>query len=246
VLVEEYVAGPEVSVETFGSEIVGVTAKHLGRLPSFVECGHDFPVGPLIGAGRVEAVAMAAVEALGLGFGPAHTEIRLAPRGPVVIEVNPRLAGGRIPTLVRLATGIDLVGATIDATIGAARPLPEPGLSLAAHAAVVGGTPPVPRGHASIRFVVSPRAGRVRRTAGVAAAAAVPGVVDVAISARPGQRVGGTGSFLDRIGHVIAAAPTATAARTAAERAVALLEVDLDGQDDAATPPRRPVSSAVA
>jgi biotin carboxylase len=223
VLVEEYVTGPEVSVETFGTEIVGVTAKHLGRLPSFVECGHDFPADPGPGA-----LAVAALEALGLGFGPAHTEIRLGGREPVVIEVNPRLAGGRIPTLVRLATGIDLVGATIDAVVGASRPLPEPGA-----------------GHASIRFLVPPRAGRVRRTAGVAAAAAVPGVVDVAIAARPGQRVGGTGSFLDRIGHVIAAAPTAVAARTAAETALERLEVDLDVDAAAANPPRHRTPSVV-
>src|SRR5439155_22085321 len=138
-----------------------------------------------------------ALGALGRGSGPAHTEIRLGPRGPVVVEVNARLAGGRIPTLVRLATGIDLVGATVDAAVGADRPLPDLGLSVAAPAAVIGGTPPGPRGHASIRFLVPSRAGRVRRTGGVAAAAGVPGVVDVAITARPGQRVGGTGSFLD-------------------------------------------------
>ncbi|HEV7864244.1 MAG TPA: ATP-grasp domain-containing protein, partial [Acidimicrobiia bacterium] len=232
VLVEEYVAGPEVSVETFGTEIVGVTAKHLGRLPSFVECGHDFPASPLHDRNRLHHMAdsahrpqvaavdggymaVAAVEALGLGFGAAHIEIRLGSRGPVVIEVNPRLAGGRIPTLVRLATGIDLVGATIDAVTGAGRPLPEPGV-----------------GHASIRFLVAPRAGRVRRTAGVAAAAAVPGVVDVAISARAGKVVGGTGSFLDRVGHVITTAPTAVAARTAAETALALLQLDLDVESE--------------
>ena len=65
----------------------------------------------------------------------------------------------------------------------------------------------------------------------MAAAAAVPGVVDVAIAARPGQRVGGTGSFLDRVGHVITAAPTGAAARTAAETALALLELDVDVAD---------------
>jgi biotin carboxylase len=87
---------------------------------------------------------------------------------------------------------------------------------------------------------VPPRAGRVRRTAGVAAAAAVPGVVDVAIAVRAGQRVGGTGSFLDRVGHVITAAPTATAARTAAETALALLQIDVDFDDNvhASRPPR--------
>ena len=73
-----------------------------------------------------------------------------------------------------------------------------------------------------------PGPGRVRRTAGVAAAASVPGVFDVALTVRPGQRVGGTGSFLDRVGHVVTAAPTAAAARTAAETALALLELDLD------------------
>jgi biotin carboxylase len=158
----------------------------------------------------VGGVALAALGALGLGFGAAHTEIRLGPRGPVVIEVNPRLAGGQIPTLVRLATGIDLVGAAVDAAIGATPPLP----------------PPDP-GHASIRFLVAPQAGRVRRTGGVATAAAVPGVVDVAVTAHPGQRVGGTGSFLDRVGHVIAAAPTGPAARCAADTALSLLELDL-------------------
>jgi biotin carboxylase len=206
VLVEEYVDGPEFSVETFGADVVGMTAKHLGPLPSFVETGHDFPA-PL----RAGAVAQAAIAALGLGFGPAHTEIRLGAGGPVVIEVNARLAGGRIPTLVRLATGVDLIGATVDAVTGAGRALPEPG-----------------PGHASIRFLVADRAGRVRRTGGVAAAAAVPGVVDVAFTARPGQHVGGTGSFLDRVAHVITAAATGRAARAAADAALACLELDID------------------
>jgi S-sulfo-L-cysteine synthase (3-phospho-L-serine-dependent) len=152
-----------------------------------------------------------------VGFGPAHTEIRLGTRGPVVIEVNPRLAGGRIPTLVRLASGLDLIGATVDAVTGAGRALPEPG-----------------PGHASIRFLVAPRAGRIRRTGGVAAAVAVPGVVDVGFTARPGQLVGGTGSFLDRIAHVITAAATGNAARTAAESALACLELDIDAAVGAA------------
>jgi biotin carboxylase len=234
VLVEEYVAGPEVSVETFGSQVIGITDKHLGPLPAFVESGHDFPatLEPLCPASpeeRVSAVTLAALDALGLGFGPSHTEVRLGSLGPVVIEVNPRLAGGRIPTLIRLATGIDLVGATVEAATGARSPLPEPG-----------------PGHASIRFLVARQGGRVRRTAGVAEAAAIPGVVDVAITARPGQSVGGTDSFLDRIGHVIAAAPTAPAARAAAETALSMLQVDVDTDDTAtASEPGRPDSEQV-
>ena len=213
VLVEEYVRGPEVSVETFGTDVVGITAKHLGPAPWFVETGHDHP-GAVADGERIGAVAVSALGALGLGFGPAHTEIRLSARGPVVIEVNPRLAGGRIPTLVRLARGLDLVGATVDAVVGASSPPLAPG-----------------PGYASIRFLVASGAGRVRRTGGVAAAA-VPGVVDVGIAARPGQRVGGTGSFLDRVGHVITAGPSGPATRNAAEVALALLECDVDADFD--------------
>lgn len=214
VLVEEYVCGPEVSVETFGTQVVGITAKHLGPAPWFVECGHDYP-GAVADADGIGAVAVAALGALGLGFGPAHTEIRFGARGPVVIEVNPRLAGGRIPTLVRLASGLDLVGATVDAVIGASPAPLAPG-----------------PGYASIRFLVASEAGRVRRTGGVAAAAAVAGVVDVGIAARPGQHVGGTGSFLDRVGHVITAGPTGATTRMAAEAALALLELDVDAGAD--------------
>ena len=215
ILVEEYVDGPEVSVETFGHGVVGVTAKHLGPLPSFVEAGHDFPARSDFGAGPL---ARRAVAALDLGWGPAHTEIRLGPSGPVVVEVNPRLAGGQIPVLVRLATGIDLVGATVDLAAGD-EPVP---LGRAA-------------GYASIRFVLAPAEGRLRRVAGRSEAAAVPGVVDVAVTARPGTRVGGHGCFLDRLGHVIAAGPSEEIARRAAERGLAALAVELADEEVAAS-----------
>lgn len=214
ILVEEYVEGHEVSVETFGHrrvEVVGVADKHLGPLPAFVETGHDVPATP--SAGVVE-VARRAVEALGVGWGPAHTEVRLSPSGPVVVEVNPRLAGGQIPVLVRLATGVDLIGATIDLAVGETPTLPAPG-----------------PGFASIRFLVAPFEGRVLRVGGKAGAAATPGVVDVVVSTTPGQRVGGTDSFLDRVGHVITVAPTAGEARTAAERALSALELELTATD---------------
>jgi hypothetical protein len=68
----------------------------------------------------------------------------------------------------------------------------------------------------------------------------------VAIAVRAGQPVGGTGSFLDRVGHVITAGPTATAARTAAETALALLEIDLDADDDVEATRPLPAPSAVA
>jgi argininosuccinate lyase len=43
VVIEEYVRGPEFSVEVLCGRAIGITAKHLSAEPYFVETGHDFP-----------------------------------------------------------------------------------------------------------------------------------------------------------------------------------------------------------
>ncbi|MFB6888408.1 ATP-grasp domain-containing protein [Kitasatospora sp. NPDC056327] len=205
ILVEEYVDGPEFSVETFDGAVVGIVAKHLGPAPHFVETGHDFPA-PAAPDG-LGATALAALAALGLGWGPAHTELRHGPRGPVVIEVNPRLAGGMIPTLVRHAAGVDLVAATVARAVG--RP-----------AAVE----PRHRSYASIRFALADRSGTVTRADGRAGALILPGVELAELTVAPGTELRLTHSFRDRYGYAVATGPdSATAADRAARAAAHLL-----------------------
>lgn len=45
------------------------------------------------------------LDALGIRFGPAHSEIMLTDGGPRLIETNARLAGGGLPGTAQLATG---------------------------------------------------------------------------------------------------------------------------------------------
>ncbi|MEV6118591.1 ATP-grasp domain-containing protein [Streptomyces sp. NPDC052109] len=207
VLVEQYVTGPELSVETFDDTVVGVVAKHLGPAPYFVETGHDFPA-PDVPDG-VTDTALRALSALGLGWGPAHTELRQSPDGPVVIEVNPRLAGGMIPTLVRLATGVDLVAATV------ARAAGRRARTRAARS-----------GHAAIRFALAARAGAVTEVRGTGAARAVPGVELAEITVSPGtSELEITHSFRDRFGYAVATGPDAATATARAERAAAHLQI---------------------
>ncbi len=119
ILVEEYLTGPEFSVEVFGTEAVTTVAKHLGPHPMFVEIGHDVPAALPPGAEHaLRDSAVRAVRALGLGWGAAHVELRLTDGRAAVIEVNPRLAGGMIPELVRRAHDIDLVDAQVLAALG--------------------------------------------------------------------------------------------------------------------------------
>lgn len=123
VLVEEYVVGPEFSVEGYAADdevvVLGITEKLLGPEPYFVEVGHMVPA-PLDAdtARTVEAYTVGVVRALGLRLGPFHAELRLSARGPLLMEVAARLPGDRIPDLLRLATGADLYETTLRCFLG--------------------------------------------------------------------------------------------------------------------------------
>ncbi|MFD4611985.1 ATP-grasp domain-containing protein [Streptomyces sp. NPDC058440] len=123
VLVEEYLDGPEISVEcvTHRGETtaVAVTRKQLGPAPYFDETGHTVDAAdPLLA--QVTPAAAAAVKALGITDGVQHVELRLVDGRPRLIEVNARIGGDMIGHLVRLATGIDLPKAAADLACGRA------------------------------------------------------------------------------------------------------------------------------
>ncbi len=215
VMVEEYVTGDEYSVETLDTEVIGVTRKHLGPEPYFLEIGHDFPA-PLdaTDTARVGEAALAALRALGLGWGPAHIELRYGPDGARIIEVNPRLAGGMIPRMVEAAYGIDMVFHTVARAVGDT-------------------TPPRPTraGAASIRFLVAERNGRIARIDGEQRAREVPGVVEVGLLRAIGDRVELRHAFTDRLGYVVAAGPSGDAAAAAADQGVHILDVHIDATE---------------
>lgn len=121
VLVEEYLDGPEFSVECVthrgDTTAVAVTRKHLGAEPFFDETGHTVDAAdPLLA--QVAPAAAAAVKALGITDGVQHVELRLVDGRPRLIEVNARIGGDMIGDLVRLATGIDLPRAAADLACG--------------------------------------------------------------------------------------------------------------------------------
>ncbi|MEU9267173.1 ATP-grasp domain-containing protein [Streptomyces sp. NPDC048251] len=122
VLVEEYLDGPEISVETVThkgvTSAVAVTRKSLGFAPYFMETGHSVTAGdPLLY--DVTPIATAALDAVGITHGVSHVELRLTTAGWKVIEVNARLGGDLIGELVRLATGISLPLASAALACGA-------------------------------------------------------------------------------------------------------------------------------
>jgi S-sulfo-L-cysteine synthase (3-phospho-L-serine-dependent) len=192
VLVEELLDGEEFSVESITwaageTQVFGVTRKQLSAPPHFVELGHDLPAD-LTSEDRlaIEAHVRRALDAVGFDFGPAHTELRLTAQGPRIVEINPRLAGGMIPELVRLATGVDLIDGYLRALVGEAAPLAA-----------------TRHGRASIRFVTAPHRGTLAAVPPCDDLRARPGVHSLEITVPAGREVAEARSAADRLGYVI-------------------------------------------
>ncbi|WP_341716772.1 ATP-grasp domain-containing protein [Micromonospora sp. FIMYZ51] len=197
-LVEEYVRGPEFSVEGYVEDgvahVLCVTEKVLGPEPWFVEAGHILPADlPADREAEVTGYVRRVVAALGVGLGPFHAEVRLAERGPLLMEVAARLPGDRIPYLLSLARDVDLYAITLRAHLG------EP-IGPLAH-----GTR---RQTAGIRYFQRPRIRRFTTMTVGAGVADDPRVREVSALHRPGADLPDPGSSSGRLGYVVATGAT--------------------------------------
>jgi biotin carboxylase len=130
-LVEEYLRGPEISVD--GAVVDGeytpmfVARKKVGMDPYFEELGHIVDgADELLSDPRVLDTLSMAHNAIGYRYGITHTELKLTARGPVIVEINGRLGGDLIPLLARHATGIDPGAAAVDVALGIKPEIPGP------------------------------------------------------------------------------------------------------------------------
>ena len=191
VILEEYMTGPEVSVEVMVVDgephVLQVTDKLTTGAPYFVEMGHSQPsMLPIEDVERIRDLACRAVRSVGINCGPAHVEIKLTPTGPKMVELGARMGGDCITThLVPLSTGIDMIKATIDVSLGLAPEI----------------TPSLHKGSA-IRFFDAP-CGFIFEIAGVEDAANIDGVKEISFTKNVGDEVTEIHSSIDRCGFVI-------------------------------------------
>ncbi|MCG5486153.1 MAG: acetyl-CoA carboxylase biotin carboxylase subunit family protein [Sinorhizobium meliloti] len=207
ILIEEFAEGPYYCAETMGHEVIGIAAADFDRPPHFAFREYTHPA-PLTDDEhmRIADVSLSCLRALHLGWGPTNVEFRWTKRGPVVIEVNPRLGGGTGPRVVQLAYGIDLIAEHIKLSIGEEWDLRKRHL----HAAAA-------------RILVPDRDGILDWIDGDTQAAAIPGVTEVKLYVEPKTPIVRKGDSRDRIGHVICASPSRTQTEAILQRAVDLI-----------------------
>jgi biotin carboxylase len=163
-LVEEFMEGREVSVEgvvAHGRVLTAAVTDKWATPENFTEYRHAIParLEPEVEREVLE-VARAGVSAVGLDGCGFHAEVMITGEGCRVVEINGRLGGDMIAShLVPLATGVDLVKASLLAAMGR-----EPDLA------------PSRTAGSCIRYLLAQREGVVTGWRGVSHLGLLPGV----------------------------------------------------------------------
>lgn len=215
ILVEEYMEGPEVSVETLTVDgichVIQITDKLTTGAPYFVEMGHNQPSNlPDDIKKQIEKVAIAANKAVGITNGPSHTEIKVTKNGPKIVEIGARLGGDNITThLVPLSTGVDMVEACIKIALGE-----KPNILKKINCG------------SAIRYFDS-NVGVLKSISGLDDAKRIPGIVQISMVYNLGDKINNIKSSSDRIGFVIAKANTSTEAISLCDNAISKIKLEI-------------------
>ncbi len=213
VVVEEYMDGPEVSVETLAIDgevhIIQITDKITTGAPHYVEMGHSQPSQLSFDIqSKIKQVAIEANKAIGIKNGPSHTEIIVTKEGPKIVELGARLGGDNINThLVPLSTGVDIVECCIKIALGE-----KPDF-----------TAKFNKGSA-IRYFRQ-KAGIVEKIDGIDIAKSIDGVKQVSIVHGIGEKITDIVSSGSRMGFVIAQSETVEDAVNICENALDRINV---------------------
>ncbi|ESY46368.1 MULTISPECIES: lyase family protein [unclassified Mesorhizobium] len=218
ILIQQYVEGKEYSAEIIAYDgtlhCLGILAKHKGPPPCFVEVGHDFPAQlPEPSLRQLASYAARAVSALGLNFGPAHVEFVIAESGPVIIEVNPRLAGGMIPVMLSHALGTSVLDMVIRLYAGE------------------GFTPPHASARAgAIRFQLVHKSGKLKRLGFSRNPDST--TPEAGLLKSEGVEVKINGDFRDRVAYSIGVSDELNAAVAAAQRMIDSIVIEIETPTD--------------
>jgi biotin carboxylase len=190
-IVEEFLDGLEMTVETISFRgavhVLTMSDKEKPPLRTRVATALNYPAG-VAASTRAEVCHLVdrAVMALGIGDGPAHTEVIVTPAGPTLVETGARGGGGHIfSTIVSIVSGINMVCETARILTGDAPDL----------------TPKFSRG-CVYRFF-NPPSGILKAIYGLEMSRELPGAIEVQVTKEIGGTIRGLMNSLERCGFMV-------------------------------------------
>jgi biotin carboxylase len=190
-VVERFLDGTEVTVESVSHDgethVLAVSDKVKPPLRTRVATSLHYPAAlDARTLAEVESLTRAAVASIGIADGPSHVELIVTAEGPRLLELGARGGGGHVfSTIVEAVTGVPVVRESARVLAG-----DEPDLR------------PRHTQGCVYRFLV-PRNGVVRAIHGVEEARALPGVLDLGVTRRPGDVLGELTDSLQRSGYAV-------------------------------------------
>ncbi len=177
-IVEEYMAGPELSIDAliYNSEIfiTGIADRIIEREPYFIEIGHVMP-SALDQALLDDAVRVfkLGIKALGLTIGAAKGDIKITKTGAKIGEIAARLSGGFMSAYTYpYSSGVNLIRNAIDISLGYKPSNLVP-----------------TRNHVAIERAIIPNPGIVKSIVGIDSAYSINGVKNVFVHVSIGDEV---------------------------------------------------------
>lgn len=208
-LIEEYMQGPELSVDTLVYQgkvhLLTIADRHIEREPYFVEMGHT--VWSTISETtkqQVIDVMTQGIRAVGIENGASKADMKITPDGPKIGEITARLSGGYHSQFTDpLATGMRSIKAAIDIALGFELDLND--------------VTPTRRYTACERAII-PQPGRVTAIRGIEEARQIPGFEHIFLHVKEGDMIEPVISNMGKAANIICCAPDRDEAFACARR----------------------------
>lgn len=212
-LIEEFMVGPEICVETLSSNGVcypiQITDQMHKEPPYFTDCGYSQPTS--LNSETTEIIRKIAIDAniaIENYQGSSCTEMIITKDGPKVVELGVRLAGDFMTTaMVPLSCGVDMPGSVVKIALGEDID-PTHKFNKAS----------------CVRYYMKERVGTIKKVVGIKEARALEGVQAVEILKDVCEEATPLRKSSDRLGLVITQGKTAEEAIRTAEIALDMID----------------------
>jgi isopentenyl diphosphate isomerase/L-lactate dehydrogenase-like FMN-dependent dehydrogenase/biotin carboxylase len=215
-IIEEFMEGPELSIDSvvYDGEVffTGIADRIIVGAPYFIETGHNIPSAlPREMIDDACRVMTLGIKALGITHGFGKGDIKITPQGAKIGEIAARLSGGFMSGFTfPLCSGVDLMKAAVEIALGQEPSNVEPLFH-----------------RISIERSIITEPGIVKKVAEVEQARSVPGISEIFIDVKPGDRVKKPTSNVEKAGHIIAVGDTLEEAERAVEECRKILKIEV-------------------
>jgi biotin carboxylase len=218
-IIEAFIEGREFSVNAYTlngvTTVYSVTERIITHYPDppGITFAEWFPAGlDAPDEKRAVEAALAGIRALGIQRGPTYTQLRVGPRGAMIVETAYRLGGGLDPDVALLASGTSLFRKILGVALSR-EDWENAGPERASHGGAIG------------KFLIG-RPGRVVGIRGLETARSMPGVVGAEVYVEVGGTVFPLTDGSKRVGHVLAVGADRDEANAHAASAAAAIHIE--------------------